>query len=91
MQRTINAMMSQLHFVMTANHTNKFSSLMWKVHPNDLSQGIHPFCVGFNAITALQELASKYNLISLDGATPSLLNARELVGGGKVAIPQNLT
>jgi hypothetical protein len=48
---------------------------MWKAHPEDLSQGLHPFCVGKTSpdeILALQELARKYNLIVLDGASPSL-------------------
>jgi hypothetical protein len=85
--------LSQLHFVVTADLANKLSSLMWKAHPEDLSQGIHPFCVGEtspDAISALQELARKYDLISSDGAAPSLLDARELVGVGKAAIPRNL-
>jgi hypothetical protein len=98
MQRAIDDMMSQmglsqLHFVVTADLANKLSSLMWKAHPKDLSQGIHPFCVGEtspDAIAALQELARKYDLISSDGAAPSLMDARELVGVGKAAIPHNL-
>jgi hypothetical protein len=98
MQRAVDDMMSQmglsqLHFVVTADLANKLSSLMWKSHPEDLSQGIHPFCVGEtspDAIAALQELARKYDLISSDGAAPSLLDARELVGGGKASIPRNL-
>jgi hypothetical protein len=95
MQRAIDDMMSQmglsqLHFVVTADLANKLSSLMWKAHPEDLSQGIHPFCMGEtspDAIAVLQELARKYDLISSDGASPSLTDARELVGVGKAAIP----
>jgi hypothetical protein len=98
MQRAVDDMMSQmglsqLHFVVTADLANKLSSLMWKAHPEDLSQGIHPFCVGEtspDAIAALQELARKYDLISSDGAAPSLMDARELVGVGKAAVPRNL-
>lgn len=78
---------------MTANLVNKLSSLMWKAHPEDLSQGIHPFCVGKtspDAIVALQELARKYDIISSNGAVPSLLDAQELVRGGKAVIPSNL-
>jgi hypothetical protein len=98
MQQAINDMMSQmglsqLHFMVTADLANKLSSLMWKVHPEDLSQGIHPFCVGEtspDAIAALQELTQKDDLISSDGAAPSLMDARELVGVGKAAIPHNL-
>jgi hypothetical protein len=66
---------------------------MWKAHPEDLGQGIHPFCVSEtspDAIAELQELARKYNLITSDGASPSLTDARELVGGNKAAIPRNL-
>jgi hypothetical protein len=74
MQRAIYYMMSQmglsqLHFVVIADLTNKLLSLMCEDHLEDLSQGIHPFCV--------------------DGAAPSLLDARELVGVGKAAIPRN--
>ena len=98
MQRAIDDMMSQmglsqLHFVVTADLANKLSSLMWKAHPEDLSQGVHPFCVGEtspDAIAVLQELARKYDLISSDGASPSLMDARELVGVGKAAVPRNL-
>jgi hypothetical protein len=98
MQRAIDDAMSQmglsqLHFVVTADLANKLSSLMWKAHPEDLGQGIHPFCVGETSpdvIAALQELARKYDLITSDGASPSLTDARELVGGGKAAIPRNL-
>jgi hypothetical protein len=98
MQRAIDNMMSQmglsqLHFVVTADLANKLSSLMWKAHPEDLSQGVHPFCVGEtspDAIAVLQELARKYDLISSDGASPSLMDARELVGVGKAAVPRNL-
>jgi hypothetical protein len=98
MQRAIDDAMSQmglsqLHFVVTADLANKLSSLMWKAHPEDLGQGVHPFCVGEtspDAIAALQELAHKYDLITSDGASPSLMDARELVGGGKAAIPRNL-
>jgi hypothetical protein len=98
MQRAIDDMMSQmglsqLHFVVTADLANKLSSLMWQAHPEDLGQGIHPFCVGEtspDAIAVLQELARKYDLISSDGAAPSLMDARELVGVGKAAIPRNL-
>jgi hypothetical protein len=98
MQQAVDDMMSQmglsrLHLVVTANLANKISSLMWKAHLKDLSQGVHPFCVGEtspDAIVALQELARKYDLISSDGAAPSLLDAGELVGGGKAAIPHNL-
>lgn len=35
--------LSQLHFIATADLANKLSSLMWKAHPEDLSQDIHPF------------------------------------------------
>jgi hypothetical protein len=98
MQRAIDDAMSQmglsqLHFVVTADLANKLSSLMWKAHPEDLGQGIHPFCVGETSpdvIAALQELARKYDLITSDGASPSLTDAHKLVGGGKAAIPQNL-
>jgi hypothetical protein len=95
MQRAIDDAMSQmglsqLQFVVTADLANRLSSLMWRAH---LGQGIHPFCVGEtspDAIAALQELARKYDLITSDGATPSLMDARELVGSGKAAIPRNL-
>jgi hypothetical protein len=91
MQRAINDTMNnqmglaQLHFVVTADLATKLSTLMWKAHPEDLSLGIHPFCVGEtspDAIAQLQELARKYDLISSDGASPSLTYqyAQELVG-----------
>jgi hypothetical protein len=49
MQREVNDMMNQLgmlqlHFVITADLATKLSSLMWKAHPEDLLQGIHPLC-----------------------------------------------
>jgi hypothetical protein len=96
MQREVDDMMNQLgmaqlHFVITAELVTKLSSLMWKAHPEDLSQGIHPFCVGetsTDVIAELQELAQKYNLISTDGAfIPSLSDAQELVGTTKASIP----
>lgn len=98
MQRAIDDMMNQmglgqLHFVVTADLATKLSSLMWKAHPEDLSLGIHPFCIGEtspDAIAQLQELARKYDLISSDGASPSLTDAQELVGVGKASIPRNL-
>jgi hypothetical protein len=98
MQRAIDDMMNQmglaqLHFVVTADLATKLSTLMWKAHPEDLSLGIHPFCVGEtspDAIAQLQELARKYDLISSDGASPSLTDAQELVGIGKASIPSNL-
>jgi hypothetical protein len=85
--------MSQLHFVITADLATKLSSLMWKAHPEDLLQGIHPFCVGEispDVITELQELARKYDLISTNGASPSLSDAQELVGTTKAYITKNL-
>jgi hypothetical protein len=85
--------LSQLHFVVTVNLANKLSLLIWKAHPKDLSQGIHPFCVGEkspNAIAVLPELAWKYDPVSSNGATPSIMDARELVGVGKAAVPRNL-
>jgi hypothetical protein len=98
MQRAIDDMMNQmglaqLHFVVTADLATKPSTLMWKAHSEDLSLGIHPFCVGEtspDAIAQLQELARKYDLISSDGASPSLTDAQELVGIGKASIPSNL-
>jgi hypothetical protein len=98
MQRAIDDMMNQmglgqLHFVVTADLATKISSLMWKAHPKDLSLGIHPFCIGKtspDAIAQLQDLARKYDLISSDGASPSLTDAQELVGVGKASIPRKL-
>jgi hypothetical protein len=51
MQRHMDEMMHQmglsdLYFVITAELASKVSSLSWKAHPEDLSQGIHPFTVG---------------------------------------------
>jgi hypothetical protein len=71
MQRATNDMMHQmgladLQFVITADLAAKVSSLSWKAHPEDLSQGIHPFSVGEvnpDAIVALQGLARTYNFI----------------------------
>jgi hypothetical protein len=98
MQRAIDDMMNQmglaqLHFVVPADLATKLSTLMWKAHPKDLSLGIHPFCVGEtspDAIAQLQELARKYDLISSDGASPSLTDAQELVSIGKASISSNL-
>jgi hypothetical protein len=98
MQRAIDDMMSQmglgdLQFVVTAELAMKLSTLMWKAHPEDLSQGLHPFSVGEtspDAIIALQDLARKYDLISSDGASPSLNDAQELIGVGKASIARNL-
>jgi hypothetical protein len=67
MQRAVDDMMSQmgladLQFVITAELAMKLSTLMWKAHPEDLSQGLHPFSVGEtspDAIIALQDLARK--------------------------------
>jgi hypothetical protein len=56
---------------------------MWKAHPEDLSLRIHPFYISEtspDAIAQLQELAQKFYLISLDGASSSHTNAQELVG-----------
>jgi hypothetical protein len=94
MQREVDDMMnqlgmSQLHFVIMADLATKLSSLMWEAHPEDLLQGIHPFCVGETSpdvIAELQELAGKYDLISTDGASPSLSDAQELVGTTKAMI-----
>jgi hypothetical protein len=64
-----------------------------EAHPEDLSLGTHPFCVGEtspDAIAQLQELARKYDLISSDGASPSRTDAQELVGIGTASIPSNL-
>jgi hypothetical protein len=98
MQRAIDDMMNQmglgqLHFVVTPDLATKISSLMWKAHPEDLSLGIRPFCIGKtspDAIAQLQELARKYDLLSSDGASPSLTDAQELVGVDKASIPRNL-
>jgi hypothetical protein len=98
MQRHIDEMMHQmglsdLQFVITAELAYKVSSLSWKAHPKDLSQGIHPFTVGEvnpDAIVTLQGLARTYNLITSDGAAPSLADAKELVGVGKVSIARSL-
>jgi hypothetical protein len=98
MQRHINEIMHQmglsnLQFVITAELAFKVSSLSWKVHPEDLSQGIHPFTVGEvnpDAIVTLQGLARTYDLITSDGAAPSLADAQELVGVGKVSIVRSL-
>jgi hypothetical protein len=85
MQHAIDDMMNQmglaqLHFVENADLATKLSTHMWKAHLEDLSLGIHPFCVGEmspDAIAQLQELARKYGLISSDGASPSLSDAQE--------------
>jgi hypothetical protein len=98
MQRASNGMinlmvLSQLHSIVTANLATKIYFLVWKAHPEDLPLGIHPFFIGKtspDAIAQLQELAPKYDLISLDGASPSLTNAQELVGISKASIPRNL-
>ena len=85
--------LGQLHFVVTTDLATKLSSLMWKAHPEDLSLEIHPFCIGETSpdtIAQLQELARKYDLISSDGASPSLTDAQELVGVSKASIPRNL-
>ena len=97
-QRAVDDMMSQmglsdLQFVVTAELAMKISTLMWKAHPEDLSQGLHPFSVGEtspDAIIALQDLARKYDLISSDGASPNLHDAQELIGVGKASIAKNL-
>jgi hypothetical protein len=61
MQRAIDDMMNQmgpvqLHFVITADLAIKLSSLMWKAHPEDLSLGIHPFCIGETSPDAIAQL-----------------------------------
>jgi hypothetical protein len=98
MQRATNDMMNQmgpgqLHFVVMADLVMPILSLMWKGHSAGLSLGIHPFCIGEtspDAIAQLQELGRKYDLISSDGASPSLTDAHDLVGVGKASIPRNL-
>jgi hypothetical protein len=75
--------MSQLIFVVTADLATKISSLMWKAHNEELSQGIHPFCAGEtnpNAVASLQELTRRYDLITEGNAAPSLSDAHSLVG-----------
>ena len=71
--------MSQLTFVVTANLATKILSLMWKAHDEDLSQGIHPFCVGEtnpDTVASLQELTRRYDLITEGNAAPSLADAQ---------------
>jgi hypothetical protein len=90
MQRHIDEMvhqmgLSDLQFVITAELSSNVSSLSWKAHPEDLSQGIHPFTVGEvnpDVIGTLQGLTRTYNLITSDGAAPSLADAQELVSVG---------
>ena len=98
MQRAVEEAMaqmglSQLTFVVTADLATKISSLMWKAHDEDLSQGIHPFCVGEtnpDAVADLQELTRRYDLISEGNAAPSLSDAQSLVGISKVTLPLSL-
>jgi hypothetical protein len=61
MQRAIDDMMNQmgpvqLYFVITAVLAIKLSSLMWKAHPEDLSLGIHPFCIGETSPDTIAQL-----------------------------------
>jgi hypothetical protein len=91
---TLNSLgMTGLQLVVTADLATKLTSLMWLAHPEDLAQGIHPFCVGETnptAIAKLQALARTYDLISNDGASPNLADAQSLVGNTKASIPISL-
>jgi hypothetical protein len=85
--------MSQLTFVVTANLAKKIWSLMWKAHDEDLSQGIHSFCVrktNPDAVASLQDLTPCYDLIIKGKAAPSFSEAQALVGISKVAFPLSL-
>jgi hypothetical protein len=98
MQRAINDMMNQmglhdLQFVITGELAAKITSLMWKAHPEDLSQGVHPFSIGETSpdtIMALQEHARIFDLISGGAAAPNLEDAQSLAGLGKAVLPNSL-
>jgi hypothetical protein len=97
-QRAINNMMNQmglhdLQFVITSKLAAKITSLMWKAHPEDLSQGVHPFSIGEtspDAIKVLQEHTPIFDLISGGGAAPNLEDAQSLAGLGKAVLPNSL-
>jgi hypothetical protein len=87
--------MSQLTFVITAKDlATKILSLMWKAHNEDLSQGIHPFCIGEtnpDTVASLQDLTRRYNLITKGNATPSLADSQQsLVGISKITLSLSL-
>jgi hypothetical protein len=98
MQRAIDDMMNQmglhdLQFVITGELAAKITSLMWKAHPNNLSQGVPPFSIGEtsrDAIMALQEHARIFDLISGGGAAPNLEDTQSLAGLVRAPPPNSL-
>jgi hypothetical protein len=98
MQRAIDDMMNQmglhdLQFVIAGELAVKITSLMWQAHPEDPSQGVHPFSIGKtspDAIMVLEEHTRIFDLISRGGAAPNLEDAHSLAGPGKAVLPNSL-
>jgi hypothetical protein len=78
-----------LQFVITGELAVKITPLMWKAHPDGLSQDIHPFSISEtspNTIMALQEHAHIFDLISGGEAAPNLEDAQILADLGKAVL-----